>query len=226
MEGLFMSLKHLAGASAATFLAFGSAAYAADVVVSEPAAPVAAAISVFSWAGGYIGIHGGYAWTDAEFSDGGAVVLSDDFNGGLVGAHAGYNWDFGNNFIGGVEVDIDHVWDKNDYTIFGTALEAGTDWQGSARLRAGYALDRTLLFATGGVAFANGFVEVPAAGFDESEKFVGWTAGAGVEHAFTDNWIGRVEYRYADFGSEEIADTGVDVDLKQHSVRLGISYKF
>lgn len=215
----------LIGASFAALLAMGLSTHAADVVVQEPAPIEAAPMSIFSWTGGYVGIHGGYAWTDADFSDG-VTTVGEDFNGGLLGAHAGYNWEMTPTFIGGIEVDVERVWNSNEYTILGTAVEAGSDWQGSARLRLGYAMDRTLLFATGGVAFANGFLEVPAVGFDESETFVGWTAGAGIEHAFTDNWIGRIEYRYADFGSEEIGDSGVDVDLTQHSVRVGISYKF
>lgn len=219
-----MTIKTVLAASVGALLAFGLNAHAADVVVEEAPAPEAP-IVIFSWTGAYVGIQGGYAWTDADFSDG-ITTVGEDFNGGLLGVHAGYNWEMTPNFIGGVEVDVEHVWNDNDFTVFGAAVEAGSDWQGSARVRAGYAIDRTLLFATGGVAFANGFIEVPATGFDESETFVGWTVGAGVEHAFTDNWIGRVEYRYADFGSEEIADSGVEVDLKQHSVRLGISYKF
>lgn len=218
-----MAIKTFLGASIGVLLAFAFNAQAADVVVEEPVVPDVA--PVFSWTGGYVGVHGGYAWTDGELTDG-VDSINDDFNGGLLGVHAGYNHDFGNNFVGGIEVDIEHVWNENDYTILGTAFEVGTDWQGSARLRAGYAIDRTLLFVTGGVAFANGFVEVPATGFDESEMFTGWTAGAGVEHAFTDNWTGRLEYRYADFGSEELADSGAEFDLEQHTVRVGISYKF
>jgi outer membrane immunogenic protein len=55
-------------------------------------------------------------------------------------------------------------------------------------------------------------------------SFTGWTAGLGAEHAFTDNWLGRAEYRYYDFGTEDI--TRGEVDLSMHTVSVGIAYKF
>jgi outer membrane immunogenic protein len=218
-----MNIRNLLSASAIAFLALGTTAYAADVVSEEPPVPEAS-IPLFSWTGAYIGINGGYAWTNAEFSAGGASV-DDDFNGGLLGVRAGYNWQMPNNFVGGIELDVDHVWNKNSYVIGGVGVEAGSDWQGSARLRLGYAIDRTLFFGTGGVAIANAYAKIPATGANESETFTGWTLGAGIEHAFTDNLIGSLEYRYADYGSKDIGGL-VDVDLDQHTVRLGLAYKF
>jgi outer membrane immunogenic protein len=217
-----MNIKHLLSASAIALLMIGTFAYAADVVTEEPPAPEAVVMNTYSWTGPYIGVNGGYAWTNAKFSAG-TPLGDEDFNGGLIGVRAGYNWQMDNNFVGGIEVDVDHVWNKNTYNFGGPDIEAGSDWQGSARLRIGYAIDRTLVFATGGVAIANAFVKT--AGSDESKTFTGWTAGAGLEHAFTDNWVGSLEYRYADFGSETIGGL-VDADLTQHTVRVGVAYKF
>jgi len=63
------------------------------------------------------------------------------------------------------------------------------------------------------------------------ESYVGWTVGAGIEHAFTDRWIARAEYRYSDFGSKGLSlaeglPTETSVDLKTHDIRVGLSYKF
>ena len=33
---------------------------------------------------------------------------------------------------------------------------------------------------------------------------VGWTAGAGLEYALTDNWSVRAEYDYLGFGSKQL----------------------
>ncbi|WP_367142381.1 outer membrane protein [Mesorhizobium sp.] len=60
---------------------------------------------------------------------------------------------------------------------------------------------------------------------------VGWTLGAGIEHAFTDRWIARAEYRYSDFGSQQLSvaagfPTETKVDLQTHDIRVGLSYKF
>ncbi len=218
-----MNTRYLVGATVAALLAFSCTGFAADIVSEEPPAPEAS-IPLFSWTGAYIGLNGGYAWTNAELSAGGPSV-NEGFDGGLIGVRAGYNWQMENNFVGGIEVDIDHLWNENSYMIGNFAANAGMDWQGSARIRIGYALDRTLLFATGGVAIANAYVEFPGVGIHESETFTGWTVGAGIEHAFTDNWIGSLEYRYVDYGSKDFG-TPVDMDLTQHAVRVGIAYKF
>jgi outer membrane immunogenic protein len=59
----------------------------------------------------------------------------------------------------------------------------------------------------------------------------GWTIGAGLEYAFTDNIIGRIEYRYADNGHESrsgiflFPTQPARVDLTTNDVRLGLAYK-
>jgi outer membrane immunogenic protein len=203
--------------SAVAILASVGIAQAADAVVEEPQAVLD---TTFVWSGGYIGLQGGYAWTEADISD---FDSTADLDGGLLGLHAGYNHQWGA-FVGGVEIDVEHVWNDTDVDVLGVGIDAGVNWQGSARLRAGYAIDRTLLYATGGLALAKADVESDPLGLDESETFTGWTIGAGIEHAFMENWSGRLEYRYTDFGNKEI--NGIDVGLEQHTVRAGISYHF
>lgn len=219
-----VSMKTLLLAST-IFLSVSGTAFAADSVTFEPGP--AAVPAGFVWTGGYVGLHGGYAWMNSKVNvDSDPAADVDGLNGGLLGVHAGYNWQFNGNFVGGVEVDVEHAWTKKDILFFNELFaRGGTDWQGSARLRAGYAVDRTMVFVTGGVAFANASVEMPIFNYDESRTFVGWTAGAGIEHALSDNWIASLEYRYNDFGSKSFPQ-GVKVDLHQQTVRAGISYKF
>jgi outer membrane immunogenic protein len=61
-----------------------------------------------------------------------------------------------------------------------------------------------------------------------SDTYVGWTVGAGLEYAFTNNLIGRIEYRYTDYGDEthppSIIVPHTD-DLQTSDVHLGVSYK-
>ncbi|MGO7690323.1 porin family protein, partial [Rhizobium ruizarguesonis] len=52
-------------------------------------------------------------------------------------------------------------------------------WDGSARGRVGYALDRTMIYGTGGLAAAGGEVDVPGIG-KKDDILIGWTAGGGV----------------------------------------------
>lgn len=218
-----MHPKILFTASAFILLA-ASGAMAADVVVEEPPAPIAE-VPLFTWTGGYLGLQGGYVWSDGELSDG-TDLVSDTFDGGLFGGYAGYNWQSGA-FVFGAEADINGVWNDETFPFQGVDVEVGTDYLASLRGRVGYAIDRTLLFATAGVAFTEVSANTTIAGIDldESENFTGWTIGAGAEYAFTNNWIGRAEYRYYDFGNETIGDID-DVDIQNHTVSVGVAYKF
>ncbi|TGV50841.1 porin family protein, partial [Mesorhizobium sp. M2D.F.Ca.ET.160.01.1.1] len=63
------------------------------------------------------------------------------------------------------------------------------------------------------------------------DSHVGWTVDVGIEHAFTYRWIARAEYRYSDFGSQQLSvdagfPTETKVDLQTHDIRVGLSYKF
>ena len=226
---------------ATTFLCGMSGyALAADAVVEEVVVDVA---PVFIWTGGYVGLHGGWAW--GQENDNLSVLeepppteeqpVADEFDvdGFIGGIHAGYNWQSGS-FVYGLEGDIDYA-DINGDADFGGGtgnLSLDSDWQGSLRLRAGYAMDTWLRYATGGVAFGHAELEASNLGVRESDEntHVGWTIGGGVEKAFTPNWIGRFEVRYTDFGSEDY-DLGtlgdsVEADWHQTAVLLGVSYKF
>ena len=60
----------------------------------------------------------------------------------------------------------------------------------------------------------------------------GWTAGAGVDYAATDNVIVRLEYRYTDYGRKDFTadldglELGASNKFKTNEIRLGVAYKF
>jgi outer membrane immunogenic protein len=212
-------------------------ALAADAVVEDVVVE-----PIFIWTGGYVGLHAGYAWGRendnlSEFEPPASELVADEFDvdGFLGGIHAGYNWQSGS-FVYGVEGDLDYadIEGGADFDFGGDPghLSLESDWQASLRLRAGYAVDTWLLYATGGVAFGHAELEGTAPGISESDDntHVGWTLGAGVEKAFTPNWIGRLEVRYSDFGSEEydlgVFGDSVEADWHQTAVTVGVSYKF
>jgi outer membrane immunogenic protein len=239
----------LVTATAVSVVALGlGAAQAADLV---PEAVVIEAPAVFNWTGFYAGVHAGYAWGGQDdnqsnlFDD--APLPADSFNvdGFIGGVHGGYNWQM-DQFVFGVEGDIDYTNIKGSEGYAGYIpnfgedvvgeLELKSQWQASARLRAGYAVDNFLMYATGGIAFAdgklssNGYYTFDGAGFgsDDTNTHVGWTIGAGAEYAFSPNWIARAEIRYTDFGSKtyELLEGPVDASWDQTSVTVGLSYKF
>ncbi len=200
-------------ASAALLLAAGSAS-AADLVAETPPAPVEQAPPVFTWNGFYLGLQGGGAWGNGDFSG----VGSGGLDGGLITGFAGYNWQLDNNIVLGLEGDVSHNW--NEETIGGNQYKFDTT--GSVRARVGYALDHALIYGAAGWTGARGHVDTAAG--NDSATFSGWTVGAGLDYAFTDNVFGRVEYRYNDYGSKDLL--GVNSDFNQNVVTVGVGYKF
>lgn len=211
-------------ASAALVSAFALSANAADMIESTDTAPAPVEQTtqpLFTWSGGYVGIQGGGNWADADLSAGG-LTASDDFNGFIAGGFAGWNVQNGD-LVYGVEGDLNYNWNSNDYTLGGTTAEVGTDISGAVRARLGYAMNNALLYAAGGWTAARGYVDIDG-GPDDSEMFNGWTIGAGADYAFTDTMFGRLEYRYNNYGDENIGLTNVDFD--QHQVTVGVGMKF
>ena len=224
-----MKLKLMLAASAMAFLAAGGAR-AADAVVEEPPPPPVE-IPLFTWTGGYVGIQGGYGW--ANLGVDGSPFAIDDLNGGVFGGYAGYNWQ-SDAWVFGAEADINGIWnDQNFAGPFPTSVDIGTDWLASIRGRVGYAVDRTLIFATAGVGWTEATSDINFGGgatLSGSDTFVGWTLGGGVEYAFTDNWVGRVEYRYYDFGDKDLDGPTVgslgSLNLNTSTLTVGAAYKF
>lgn len=211
-------------------------ACAADISETSPAG--------YDWSGLYAGADVGYvAGKSNLFIAGGGIGGATDLNssldpdGFIGGIHIGFNQEMANRFVLGAEADIAYN-SVDGLTNFGGSalMKSEIKWSGSARLRAGYAFDRTLPFITAGVAAAKYEATVisgtPSGDIlIHDETHTGWTVGAGIEHAFTDRWIARAEYRYSDFGSKELSlaegvGTATSVDLQTHDVRVGLSYKF
>jgi outer membrane immunogenic protein len=210
------------------FLAFslcllaGSAA--ADDTVTT-AAPQAA--PVYDWSGGYAGVTGGYGWMDGLFEVSGYPPKNDSLDGTVLGVFAGASTQFDNNIVLGLEGDLEYnIQDVAVTSAFGT-FTGGVDWQGSSRLRLGYALDRVLLYTTAGWAATR--LKAEFIGVAEATgSFHGYTLGAGVDYAVTDHLFGRLDYRYNDFGSGELdfGPAAVAAELEQHTVKLGFGMKF
>ncbi|WP_439574330.1 outer membrane protein [Phreatobacter sp.] len=218
----------------AAAITFGASAQAADL--ASPRMPIATAVvvPVFNWTGFYGGLNIGVGFVNTNL--GGFVLpfpLSGSGTGIVAGAQIGYNHQI-NNLVVGLEGDLGY---------FGVSRRAGdgagnfiawrTQWDASIRARLGIAVDRTLLYVTGGVAFADlrisGVAGQPIAFFPfaESQTRVGWTLGAGIEHAVTQNWTVRAEYLYANYGRRDFPTIPLaGVRMETHKFRVGINYLF
>jgi len=226
---------------AGAFAALATSAVAADLPSRRaPVAYAPVAAPIFTWAGLYVGADVGYAWgkdAQKQHNPAGALIESHSTKtkGLLGGLYAGYNWQSGA-FVYGLEGDVELSNVRGTFVYAnGDSTKQSVGVQGSVRGRLGYAIDRTLLYVTGGVAIADQKhrVELANGTFESASKVrAGWTLGAGVEYAISNNWIARAEYRYTDFGknSQTLAVTAPGFSFKNHdtdhAVRLGVSYKF
>lgn len=205
--------------TAAIFLA-AAGAHATDVPQYIPPAPAPPSYErppAFNWNGPYIGALVGIGQTWGQFQSCGCETFNGNFNGRRFGGFIGYNWRSPQNYVVGLEGDLNY--DSNGKPFAG-ADKVGTGLSGSARIRLGYAIDNVLLFAAGGWAATRARVEGP----DDHKAAQGWTLGAGVDWAATRNIFVRAEYRYNAFDRVDLA--GVSSKFDQNIVNFGIGYKF
>ncbi len=226
----------IAGALA---LAAGGQALAADLPQPAPPPPRAPAtyvpipVPVFTWTGIYLGVNGGYGFGQSNWT---APILGSTGNfstdGFLAGGTIGGNYQF-NQFVFGVEADADWSNLTGSPALSacsgpgGISCTTKSDWLGTVRGRAGVAWDRVLFYGTGGVAFGN--VQAGSTGSFDTGTQIGWTAGGGVEFAFTPNWTAKVEYLYVDLGNLTCninCASGTNVTFTENIVRAGLNYKF
>ena len=211
-----MLRMRILGASMLALAVGTGAAGAADIYAPPPPEVVYNPAPAFTWTGGYLGGIVGYGWGAPQ--SGGKQWDADGFVGGVFG---GYNFQPSSNVVLGVESDIT-----------GTGMagkKAGvkmTDyWNGTIRARAGLAFDRFLAYGTGGLALGNLEVKIP--GSNDTALRAGYTLGAGVEAALTNTVIGRVEYRYTDFGADKYATAPkTRASFSSSQVLVGVGVKF
>jgi outer membrane immunogenic protein len=247
-------------------------AWAADMSVK--AAPVKAPpVASFSWNGCYLG--GNAGWIGGSdvldtYPSGTLSGLNPSPNahsykpggsGATAGAQVGCNWQqAGQPFVFGVEADIN--WSGLDESATATypaivqppatwtphteTVGKRLDWFSTYRLRAGYQFDRSLLYATAGVAVGRARSTLNYNAFTIGTDFLlngsstatrfGWTAGAGIEYALIGNWSLKAEYLYVDLGSFSFdaplvvapdgRNWGLNSKLRENIVRAGFNYRF
>ncbi len=208
------------------------------------AAPVAT--PMYDWSGFYVGVFGGGGFGNHNYNNGTPTAFSNylityDSSGGVAGGEVGYNVQSGD-IVAGVEVG--GFWSGikgSDLSQFNAgalpiaAVDATNLRKGATFLaRGGYAIDRLLLFFTGGWAYGDLLHTSTSPGFPVDQFSTtrgGLAAGAGIAYAITNNLIGKFEYRYYDYGRYARAaplngQLPYTVDNTYSVVTLGIDYKF
>jgi outer membrane immunogenic protein len=264
--------KSMLGAAIAS-LGIAGIASAADMqmpVKAVKAPPVVA----FNWSGFYIGGFVGGAFADRNatatdpqsaagvFYNGGNLVNSYGLDSSFIGGGTvGYNWQApGSNFVLGLEGEAGYLHVHGSRQDI-NAVNAGfalPDSVNSTRIgdaygvmagRIGFASDRALLYAKGGVAFVGSSYSFsdpcttggcgPATLFlNHSDTEVTWAAGAGIEYALTNNWSIKGEYLYLgtrrSFTQSAVAGASLAGTVETnsasepgiHTAKIGINYRF
>jgi outer membrane immunogenic protein len=194
-------------------------ALAADLGAPEPlpAPPVVQAAPENNWTGFYLGALLGYNWGTSD-TDAVGDIDTDGIEGG---AYVGANYQWGN-FVVGAEGDLLYSGANGD----DGGIDVDQGLNGSMRARAGIALDRFLVYGTGGAAVTS--LELDDGISDDQQTLWGWTLGAGTEAMVWRNVTARVEYRYTDYQDKtfDLGGGSTDSDLSTHSVRAGVGVKF
>lgn len=230
--------RNLFTAAALCTLGLASPALAADLPIYGKAPRVVS--PAYDWTGFYIGVFGGGGYGNHNLSNSTGpagfanFTTNYDSKGGLGGGEVGYQWQSGS-IVFGVEADG-----------FGADLKGGDNfalgwddttklgWGGTLRARGGVAVDRLLLFFTGGWAYGDltHTNTNPGVGIDTFKATrSGLAAGGGIAYAITDTLIGKFEYRYLDLGTfhRDAPSNGVlpyNVANTYSVVTLGLDFKF
>ena len=207
-----------------------SGASAADLPRRSPAYVQPAYAPIFTWTGFYAGFNAGYGGGDSK---GTGNALAGTLSGGFGGGTIGYNYQY-QQLVVGLEADADFAGIGNTQTSAGPlTAKSDLDFQTTIRARAGYSMNRALIFVTGGYAggdLHSTVYDTPRNVFAANSNFLsGYAIGAGVEYAFMPNLSGKVEYLYTDLGQAyNFAHTAdvTRIGLTTSNVKIGVNYHF
>ncbi len=163
-----------------------------------------------NWSGLYVGVNAGYGWSaNSDYLD-----PTGAFGGGQIG----YNFQRGN-IVFGLETDFQGSGISDSNGVDKSSL----DWFGSLRGRVGYAFDRALVYATGGLAYG----QVTNTGWAQTQT--GWVLGAGLEYKLTPAWSAKVEYQYFDLdapfsGTGPLGNIYFGDQTQFSTIRVGVNY--
>jgi len=227
--------------------AYGGGAWGGDVDTHDPRSQ-----------GGAFPAGTFYNAPTANTVNGGAFSV-DLRSSAIAGGTLGCNWQApGSAFVWGIEGEGGYLRLRSKNVIDPFSVNANNDthfdvrvgdWYAVAAGRLGFAVDRTLFYAKGGV----GFTEVKASFLDNcttggcglgtlrtdgSKDRAFWVAGGGIEYAFDYNWSVKAEYLFLGLdhtfstcgpaggtftGSTFCSDVKVD---GIHTAKIGINYRW
>jgi len=209
---------------AVSLVAISTVAKAADAIVEE--VPVAG----YNWSGFYIGVGVGAGGNVAALNGLGLEGSIDGFGGeGVFGElTVGYDYMISPRGLFGVLADVHY---SGVETRIGP-ITASDTYGFDLGLRAGYLLTpSTLGYLVGGYAWQKGEIDFAGEGQLDSDRD-GYFVGIGLETAVAGNWTLKTEYRFTQFGDDNIfedagAPDGIfNSEVSSHTFRVGANYRF
>ena len=189
---------------------------------SAPPTPQLRAMPIFTWTGFYAGVNAGYGFGNMS---GSAAPNFKDPSGFLGGVQLGYNHQVGQ-MVYGLETDLDYAHLQAKNSAIGVAGAKNTlNYLGTVRGRVGYSFDRFLPYLTGGFAYGQSTIKVPAVGKSNPTHY-GWVLGGGVEYALTNNITAKVEGLYVDLSDQRVLGGAAKSGFETGILRAGINAKF
>ncbi len=202
----------------------------------------------FAWTGCYAGAQAGGGWGQKDATDTAGILspitgftsVNLTTSGYMLGGQIGCDYQFPSNWILGIEGAAagGNIGGSTTVAVPGdnATFKETTDLLTSATARVGYAWDHWLLYAKGGAAWAGDrystFDVLATYDFEGLETRFGWTAGAGIEWALSNDWSIRLEYDYYGFGSsgvtfiDNVSGTVGPLNINQsiQVVKLGLNF--
>ncbi len=177
------------------------------------------------WTGWYIGVNGGYGWSDhSDLLADPSIISIIPYrglspSGGFGGGQIGYNWQgvWYPHIVLGIEADIQGAGIEDNDKVsspgfpFTSFFESRLDFFGTVRGRLGYAFGSSLLYATAGFAYGVVHNEIDgtrnlgqfAIVYKNTGTATGHAAGGGYEYKVNPAWSLKAEYQYIDLGRND-----------------------
>lgn len=197
--------------------------------------------SAQDWSGGYVGGNFSLGMFDSEFLDVNEYTVygysSNDGFGGVAGVEAGYNWQI-DNLVWGIEAEANLGFMDESTTIdFCSPTTHATDINTVASLKgkAGVAADKTLFYATGGIASINREDNMLCETTADSDSFLDDGAltaivlGLGLEYRINDNMSANLEWNVYHADDKEVFNGDGEqgfFDMNMQTVTVGVKYYF
>ncbi|RYE47378.1 MAG: porin family protein [Hyphomicrobiales bacterium] len=228
-------MKHITTILLAAMATAGlmSSAYAADLIIEEPAEVGVVDVSG-NWDGAYVGAFIGAGWGLADhIADVGPCAPDGcdvDLSGWLVGVTAGANFTVSDNFVLGIAGDIAWTDIQGDDDSNVGPISNGVDWEGSLRAVAGFDGGAFMPYLTAGLAFAHAWHESNVGDGEGDATHFGLTAGVGVQIAVADNLSLDLQYRHSWYNEQEydmsFAPFNPVFGLQTDRVTAGLNFRF